>query len=113
MTLMEAPTSSAALEKILNAARQKIQVTEGELHEARRRRGAITKALRREFPGSRAYVNGSIAHGDALTPLTDVDLGVVVPDPDHTYGPGKMGRLLFRSGQPKPFASNSRLTTAT
>lgn len=91
MILMEAPTSSAALEKILNAARQKIQVTEGELQEARKRRDAIRKALRQEFPGSRSYVNGSIAHGDALTPLTDVDLGVVVPDPNHTYGPGKNG----------------------
>jgi predicted nucleotidyltransferase len=51
--------------------------------------------LRKEFPGSRIYVNGSIAHGDALTPLTDVDLGVVVPDPNGVYGPGKIGPTVL------------------
>lgn len=35
--------------------------------------------------------NGSVAHGDALTPLTDIDVGVVVPDPAHEYGPGRRG----------------------
>jgi predicted nucleotidyltransferase len=36
-------------------------------------------------------VAGSIAHGDALTPLTDVDLGIVVPDSDKVYGPERKG----------------------
>src|SRR5688572_13695389 len=83
--------ATQTLENILNAARIRIQVSDEELAEARKRRAAIASVLRAEFPGSRTYVNGSIAHGDALTPLTDVDLGVVVPDPDNQYGPGLKG----------------------
>ena len=79
------------IEKIVNEARLRIQVTKEELDEARRRRSAIGAALGKEFRGSRYYVNGSVAHGDALTPLTDVDLGVVVPNPDGAYGPRKKG----------------------
>lgn len=79
------------LEQIVNDARRRIEVSDPELEEARKRRSAIGAALRNEFIGSRTYVNGSIAHGDALTPLADVDLGVVVPDPDEEYGPGKRG----------------------
>jgi hypothetical protein len=66
-------------------------VSQAELDEARRRRDQIAAAQRATFPGCRIYVNGSIAHGDALNPLTDVDLGGVVPDLDHRYGPGKRG----------------------
>ncbi|GEB64641.1 hypothetical protein SAT01_20890 [Sinomonas atrocyanea] len=79
------------LEHLANEARSRIEVSAEELDEARERRSAVGAALRREFTGSRTYLNGSIAHGDALTPLTDVDLGVVIPDPDHEYGPGKRG----------------------
>jgi predicted nucleotidyltransferase len=80
-----------SLEQALEAARRRIEVSKAELDEARRRRDQIGAALRDAFPGSRVYVNGSIAHGDALYPLTDVDLGVVVPDPDRRYGPAKRG----------------------
>lgn len=80
-----------SLEELLEEARQRIQVTEPELAEARRRRDAIGAALLAEFPGSRPYVNGSVAHGDALTPLTDVDLGIVVAGLDGIYGPGLRG----------------------
>src|SRR5689334_8389551 len=81
-------TKKNSLAKVLKDARERIQVDDDELTEARRRRGLLATALRREFgPGSRTYVNGSIAHGDALTPLTDIDLGVVVPNPDAEYGP--------------------------
>lgn len=79
------------IEQVVNAARTKIQVTEEELAEARKRRTAIANVLRKEFPGSRVYCNGSVAHGDALTPLTDVDLGIVIADPHREYGPGKKG----------------------
>ena len=79
------------LEQIVNEARHRIEVSDKELDEARKRRSAIGAVLRQEFPGSRTYLNGSIAHGDALTPLTDVDLGIVVADPDHDYGPGRRG----------------------
>lgn len=84
-------TSTTTLKEILEEARHRIEVSDPELDEARKRRSALTSALRAEFPGARTYVNGSIAHGDALTPLTDVDLGVVVPDTDNEYGPGKQG----------------------
>lgn len=89
------------LEPLLTDARKRIEVTQVELDEARRRRSVIALVLMREFPGSRVYVNGSIAHGDALTPLTDVDLGVVVPNPDEEYGPGKKGptTLLDRAAR--------------
>jgi predicted nucleotidyltransferase len=79
------------LEQLLGQARLRIQVTDEELQEARRRREAIAAALRREFPGSRVYFNGSVAHGDALTPLTDIDIGVVIAEALHTHGPGKRG----------------------
>lgn len=81
------------IEKVVQDARQRIQVTDEELDEARKRRSAIASALLAEFPGARTYFNGSIAHGDALTPLTDVDLGVVIPNTDGRYGPGRKGPL--------------------
>lgn len=89
--LTSSNTTYASLERLLEQARHRIEVAPEELQEARRRRDAIGAALRKEFSGARVYVNGSVAHGDALTPLTDVDLGVVVPDPDHQYGPGRRG----------------------
>jgi predicted nucleotidyltransferase len=86
------PDSPKILAKALREARERIQVCDDELTEARRRRGLLAECLRREFgPDSRTYVNGSIAHGDALTPLTDIDLGVVVPNPDGNYGPWAKG----------------------
>ncbi len=84
-------TESPNIEELLEQARHRIEVEPEEIAEARKRREAVARALRGEFRGSRTYVNGSLAHGDALTPLTDVDLGVVVPDPEHRYGPGKRG----------------------
>ena len=80
-----------SLETLLTEARKRIEVMPEELDEARRRRSLIALILMKEFPGSRVYVNGSIAHGDALTPLTDVDLGVVDLDLDDEYGPGNKG----------------------
>lgn len=79
------------VEELLETARVRIQVSDDELAEARRRRDLISALLLREFRGSRIYLNGSIAHGDALDPLTDIDLGVVVAEAKHTHGPGKKG----------------------
>jgi len=85
---MTTPSGITALLKVLNTARERIQVDDGELAEARRRRGLLEVALRREFgPACRVYLNGSVAHGDALTPLADIDLGVVVPNTDGEFGP--------------------------
>lgn len=80
-----------SLEELLTQARRRIEVTPKEIEEARRRREAIANALRGEFPGSRVYFNGSLAHGDALTPLTDIDLGIVIAEAKTTHGPGKKG----------------------
>lgn len=91
---MAAPdlTTSRRLADVLREARQRIQVSDDELAEARRRRDLLASTLRSEFGrSSRTYLNGSVAHGDALTPLTDIDLGVVVPDPESTYGPHGQG----------------------
>lgn len=85
-------STGKGLAAVLREARERIQVSTAELDEARRRRDLLAGSLRREFGAeSRAYVNGSIAHGDALTPLTDVDLGVVIPNPDGAYGPNGRG----------------------
>ncbi len=85
------PGSQPTIEGHLEEARRRIQVAREELDEARRRRDLITQALLSEFPGSTVYVNGSIPHQDALTPLTDVDLGVIVLGAENTHGPGKKG----------------------
>ena len=75
------------IEELLEEARRRIAVTPEELAEARRRRELVANALREEF-GGRVYFNGSVAHGDANDPLTDFDIGIVVPDPHGEYGPG-------------------------
>lgn len=95
MVITNVSQETTTIEKALNAARERIQVTREELDEARRRRGLLEATLEREF-GGRTYVNGSIAHGDALNPLTDVDLGIVIPDPDGQYGPNGEGPARFQ-----------------
>lgn len=91
MALVEPVTRTSVLETALEDARHRIEVSDAELSEARRRRDQIGIALKREFPGSKTYNNGSVAHGDALNPLNDVDLGVVIPNPGGLYGPGRRG----------------------
>ncbi len=88
---MSAALASGAghnLEEIVAEALECIQVTREEINTARDRQEQAAVVLRGEFSGSYTYTNGSVAHGDALDPLTDVDLGVVVLDPDGLYGPG-------------------------
>jgi len=80
----------ASLEEMLEEGRHALEVTPEELKEARARRDQINSALKYAFPGSRTYINGSVAHGDANTPLTDVDQGVVVADAEE-YGPAGLG----------------------
>ncbi|MFF8805552.1 hypothetical protein [Streptomyces omiyaensis] len=77
------------LRQLLEDARHAIEVTDEELDEARRRRRLLASAMRHAFPGSTIYFNGSVAHGDANTPLTDVDLGAKLSARDaEGYGPG-------------------------
>lgn len=79
-----------SLEKLLTQGRKAVEVEPKELDEARHRRTRLGDAVRQAFPGARLYNAGSIAHGDALTPLTDVDLGGVVPPAlAESYGPGR------------------------
>ncbi|MDQ0831434.1 hypothetical protein QF032_003278 [Streptomyces achromogenes] len=79
-----------SLAQLLDEGRRKIQVTDEELAEAKRRRRLLAGSVRRAFSGSTTYFNGSVAHGDANTPLTDVDLGVVLTKKSaEPYGPGK------------------------
>lgn len=75
------------LHEILDQARARIAVTSEELTEAKRRRRCVAEALETEF-GGRVFFNGSLEHGDANDPLTDFDIGVVVPNGDGVYGPG-------------------------
>lgn len=92
---------STTLEQHLEAARKSVEVAPAELEEAQKRRDKIRGILEREFLGSSTYVNGSVAHGDALNPLTDVDVGVVVLGAEKEYGPGKMGprNLMDRAAE--------------
>lgn len=78
------------LQELLDLARERIAVQDAELDEAKRRRGLAAAALLAEF-GCRVYFNGSIAHGDANDPLTDFDLGIVVPNESGEYGPEAKG----------------------
>lgn len=80
-----------SIKDLLEQTRHRIQVSDDELNEARRRRDLLAAALLKEFRDSRTYVNGSVAHGDALDPLTDIDLGVVVAEAKYTHGPGLKG----------------------
>jgi len=100
MSAAAAPDPYPTLENLLADALERIQVQPEEIAEARRRRNAVASALRKEFSSggdhARTYVNGSVAHGDALTPLVDVDLGVIVPDPDGEYGPDHGGPLVLK-----------------
>lgn len=88
---LAAEPDEPSLERTLDNARRRIQVRKAELDEARTRRRDLAGCLTAAFPRSRGYINGSVAHGDALTPLADVDVGVVVPNRDGRYGPGRRG----------------------
>lgn len=91
MSAARVPDVAYNLEGILADALARIQVSREEIDTARDRQEQVAVVLRGEFPGGYTYTNGSVAHGDALDPLVDVDLGVVVLDPEGLYGPGKLG----------------------
>ncbi|MEX0992211.1 MAG: nucleotidyltransferase [Actinomycetota bacterium] len=77
--------------QLLDAARAAIEINMDEIEAARERRGLIRDALLAVFPGSRVYFNGSVAHGDAKSPLSDIDLGVIMAGADDQFGPGLEG----------------------
>lgn len=90
MTIAPMKGTASVCEHELVEARKRVQVTPEQLAAARRRRELIKVALIAEF-GGEVYFAGSLAHGDALHPLTDIDLGVVVPNPNMLYGPSGLG----------------------
>jgi hypothetical protein len=94
------PTRPPTLEQHLVEARHRVQVSDDELMEARRRRRILSDALLEEFR-SGTSINGSIAHGDALTPLADVDLGVIVAEAQDSHGPAGKAARTSRSAQPR------------
>lgn len=83
MTCSALPSIEAAervVEPALLRILKKIGVTVEEKEAALRRARDLQGVLIKEFHGS-VYLNGSVSHGDALTPLDDVDLGVVIDGP--------------------------------
>ncbi len=69
-----------------------VAATPTELELAESRAQAVIAALGEIYPGAEVYRTGSIAHGDAMSPLNDVDLGVILMDrPDLGIGPGQTG----------------------
>ena len=68
----------------------RVSATPAELAVAEERAKAVADALAVIYPGAQVYRTGSIAHGDALSPLNDVDLGVILTNrPDLGPGPGQ------------------------
>jgi hypothetical protein len=77
----------APLDKWLAQRAAAVTATEVELNLAGRRADAVVAALGRIYPGASVYDTGSIAHGDALSPLNDIDLGVILEKwPDRGTG---------------------------
>ncbi len=85
----------AALEPLDDWVRQRaaeVSASPEELAGAEGRASAVVAALAVIYPGAEVYRTGSITHGDALSPLNDVDLGVILRDrPDLGPGPGQTG----------------------
>ncbi|MFG1976438.1 hypothetical protein ACGFJC_44515 [Nonomuraea fuscirosea] len=68
------------LEPLLRAIDNAIKIADSELVKARERLSVLTSVLTEGF-GQEVYINGSIAHGDALSPLSDIDMGIILGEP--------------------------------
>lgn len=76
------------LDEWLEQEDSRIRATDKQLSIAEDRAKDVARALDLIYPGAEQYRTGSVEHGDALSPLNDVDLGVILTDrPD--LGPGK------------------------
>lgn len=82
--------AARVLDPLLTEGHRKITITPPEYLEARRRREMLAFALIKEFHGQ-VYSTGSLVHGDAMTPLSDFDVGIVVSDRGSGYGPEGRG----------------------
>ncbi len=84
----------APLDEWLAARAAAVRATPDELGLAEIRAKAVVSALNRIYPGAGIYHTGSVAHGDAMTPLSDIDLGVILQGrSDLGPGPGQYGPL--------------------
>lgn len=85
------------LDPFLRNAEKRIAITPAEYAEAQNRLRVLKAALT-EGVQERVYVNGSIEHGDAITPLKDIDLGVIIGDPvasiERQHSPVKMMTIV-------------------
>ncbi|KAB1153088.1 nucleotidyltransferase [Micromonospora sp. AMSO12t] len=70
----------AIADPLLSEIERRIAITPTEQAEAQRRLDYLVSTLAEEFEGE-VYVNGSIIHGDGITPLNDIDLGVIFGEP--------------------------------
>lgn len=92
---IESQSSAAGheLDRLLAEIDRRIVITSEEYAEAKARLKVIGSALSKGFQ-SKVYVNGSIEHGDALSPLNDVDLGVILGAPwnisERRHSPAKV-----------------------
>ncbi len=88
------------LDPFLLDIEKSIAITPPEYGEARKRLHALTSAMNEGLPGQRVYFNGSIEHGDAMTPLNDIDLGVIFIDPaahvESRHSPARMMTVVGR-----------------
>ncbi|GAA2014120.1 hypothetical protein GCM10009839_06250 [Catenulispora yoronensis] len=80
----------ARLDAWLTDRVNRVKATDEELATAEFRAQAVIGALDRIYPGAEVYRTGSIAHGDAMHPLNDVDLGVILTDRPE-LGPDGLG----------------------
>lgn len=93
------PSDAALLlDPLLAEGHKKVAITSAECVEARCRREMLAVALKTEFRGQ-VYATGSLVHGDAMTPLNDFDVGILVADAGFRYGLGGRGpdRLVERA----------------
>lgn len=76
------------LDDWLSKRDDRVKARPDQLNEAKDRADAVKDALGRIYPGAETYATGSVAHGDALSPLNDIDIGVILTNrPD--LGPGR------------------------
>jgi hypothetical protein len=78
--LPSADEHTPLLESILQRVDDRCRITVPEAEEAQSRAALVQAALTMDL-NSPVYLSGSIQHGDALTPLDDIDLGVIVAGP--------------------------------
>jgi hypothetical protein len=78
-TKFQSGAAERQLEPLLLAIDRRSAITSTEYSEAKERLSLLSSLLIDGFE-QRVYVNGSIVHGDALNPLNDIDLGIILEE---------------------------------